>query len=107
MEWSAATVPPVTFTWYQRGAAKPVVFARRTVCGIQSDSAPPKFVYWFCIIARICNESSRFAVPDCGTLATAAFGQAGGGNRNVRAGEGRQRDAGPVDVKLVDRKRVE
>ena len=28
----AATVPPVTSTWYQRGAAKPVVLARRTVC---------------------------------------------------------------------------
>src|SRR5262245_12500648 len=70
----AATVPPVTFTWYQRGAAKPVVFARRTVCGTHSDSLPPRFVYWFCIMARIWSTSMRLVVPDCGALATAAFG---------------------------------
>src|SRR2546421_4925639 len=70
-----ATVPPVTFTWYQRGAAKPVVFARRTVCGSHSDSVPPKFVYWFCTIARICKTSRRVAVPGCGALATLAAGQ--------------------------------
>src|SRR6266436_9066954 len=70
-----ATVPPVTLTWYQRGAANPVVFARRTVCGSHNDSVPPKFVYWFCTIARICRTSSSVAVPGCAALATAALGQ--------------------------------
>src|SRR4029453_12163064 len=70
----AATVPPLTPTWYQRGAAKPVVFARRTVWGTQSDSVPEQFVNWFCIMARIWSTSRRVAVPDCGALATAAFG---------------------------------
>src|SRR5262245_27297210 len=70
-----ATVPPLTFTWYQRGAAKPVVFCRRTVCGTQSDSLPAKSVYWLCIMARICSTSMSVAVPGCGALATAALGQ--------------------------------
>src|SRR5205085_601526 len=71
----AATVPPVTLAWYQRGAAKPVVFPRRTVCGTHNDSVPPKFVYWFCTIARICRTSSRVAVPGWGAFPTAALGQ--------------------------------
>src|SRR3954453_19050661 len=63
------TVPPVTFTWYQRGAANPEVFPRRTVCDAHSDSVPPKFVYWFCTMARFESESSSVAVPGCGTPA--------------------------------------
>src|ERR1700686_2520138 len=70
----AATVPPVTLTWYQRGAAKPVVFPRRTVCVTHNDSRPPRFVYWFCIIARICR-TSRVLPPWEGALGTVAFGQ--------------------------------
>src|SRR6266850_360072 len=69
------TVPPVVFTWYQRGAANPVVFARRTVCGTHNDSVPPKLVYWFCTIARIASTSRSVAVPDWGALAGVAFGQ--------------------------------
>ena len=70
----AATVPPVTFTWYQRGAAKPVVFCLRTVCVAHSDSAPPMLVYWFCIIARIWSTSRRCR-PATGHSGTLAFGQ--------------------------------
>ena len=40
-----------------------------------SDSVPPRFVYWFCTIARICRTSRSVAVPGCAALATAAFGQ--------------------------------
>src|SRR5450432_2493513 len=69
-----ATVPPVTFTWYQRGAAKPVVLPRRTVWVAQSDSTPPRFEYWFCIIARIWS-TSRALPPKEGALATFALGQ--------------------------------
>src|SRR5438067_12105498 len=71
---AALTVPPLTFTWYQRGAANPPA-ARRTVCGIHNDSVPPKFVYWFCTMARIWSTSRSVAVPGCAALATAAFGQ--------------------------------
>src|SRR5215471_7328866 len=70
-----ATVPPVTFAWYQRGAANPEVFCRRTVCGTHSDSVPPILVYWFCTMARICSTSIRFVVSGCGALATLALGQ--------------------------------
>ncbi len=70
----AATVPPVTPTWYQREAAKPLVFWRRTVCVTHNDSTPARFVYWFCIIARICR-TSRLLPPWEGALATDAFGQ--------------------------------
>src|SRR5215831_1309982 len=72
---ATATVPPVTFAWYQRGAANPVVFARRTVWGTHSDSTPPMLVYWFCTMARIWRTSIRFGVPGCGAFATAALGQ--------------------------------
>src|SRR5438874_13834061 len=70
-----ATVPPVTLTWYQRGAATPKVFDLRTVCGNHNDSMPPKFVYWFCTMARICRTSRSVAVPGCPAFWTAALGQ--------------------------------
>src|SRR5579884_1297040 len=78
----AATVPPVTFSWYQRGVALllfvPPQFAvvkvpRLTVWSTQSDSWPPMFVYCACAIARICSVSRAFAGVDA--LATLAFGQ--------------------------------
>src|SRR5262245_19194005 len=72
----AATVPPVTLTWYQRGAAVPFN-ARRTVWVAHSDSAPPMLLYWFCIMARIWS-TSRLLPPSDGALATAWFGQAVG-----------------------------
>src|SRR5581483_4144269 len=68
------TVPPLTSTCYQRGAAKPDVLPLRTVCVAHSDSTPPMFVYWFCIIARICSTSSALP-PSDGAFGTAAFGQ--------------------------------
>src|SRR5262245_7863310 len=69
-----ATVPPVTFTWYQRGAAKPLVLARLTVCVAHSDSTPPIFEYWFCIIAWMPSVSRLF--PPCeGAKGTWALGQ--------------------------------
>ena len=72
-----AGTPPVTLTWYQRGAANPAVLARRTVCVAHSDSAPSMLLYWFCIIARICRTSS--ALPPCdGAFGTPALGQADG-----------------------------
>jgi hypothetical protein len=79
----AATVPPVTLSWYQRTAAAPVVGAlqfvfvalspRRTVCVTQSDSAPPILEYWACAIARIWSVSRLLA--GVGALGTFAFGQ--------------------------------
>src|SRR3954451_9079018 len=78
-----ATVPPVTFPWYQRTVALPPVVAlhvvlvaltpRCTVCAIQSDSAPPRFEYCACAIARIASTSAAFAVVDA--FASVAFGQ--------------------------------
>src|SRR5712692_8230084 len=68
-----ATVPPVTFTWYQRGAANPLVSCLRTVCEVHSDSTPPIFVYWFCIMARIWITSRE--LPGVAALGTVAFGQ--------------------------------
>ena len=38
-----------------------------TVCVDQSDSTPPMFVYWFCIIARYVSVS-RLLPPCAGTL---------------------------------------
>src|SRR5919199_3716797 len=79
----AATVPPFTFSWYQRTAAAPVVGAlqvvlvalwpRRTVWATQTDSAPPMFVYCACAIARMSSGSRLFAGVGIG--ATLAFGQ--------------------------------
>src|SRR5512133_1364179 len=67
------TVPPVTFTWYHREAAKPLVSCRRTVWVAHKDSAPLRFVYCTCIIARICSTSRLF--PPCdGAFGTLAFG---------------------------------
>src|SRR4051812_8494666 len=68
-----ATTPPVTLTWYQRAAPAPVALARRTVCVFQSDSTPPKLVYWLCIIARMARTSSAFPPRD-GALAGAVDG---------------------------------
>src|SRR5215211_8569 len=58
-----ASVPPVTASWYQRGCALFAVPPLPTVCVSQSDSLPPWFVYWFCIISRYVSVSS--ALPDC------------------------------------------
>src|SRR5437763_13049586 len=79
----AATVPPVTLAWYQRTVAFPpvgalqVVFValtpRWTVWSTQIDSAPARFVYWACAMARIWSVSSEFA--GVAALATLAFGQ--------------------------------
>ena len=44
-------VPPVTGTWYQRTVAW-LELLPATVWLSHSDSTPPMFVYWFCIIAR-------------------------------------------------------
>src|ERR1044071_3114005 len=71
---AGATVPPVTFSWYQRGAANPVVLARRTVWVAHRDSTPPMLEYWLCIIARIWS-TSRALPPSEGALATFALGQ--------------------------------
>ena len=50
----AATVPPVTSTWYQRGRGEAASCCPGARCGLaHSDSTPPMFVYWFCTIARI------------------------------------------------------
>ena len=79
----AATVPPVTFAWYQRTVALPVMAAlqfvlvalsrRRTVCVTQSDSAPPMFEYWACAIARIGRTSA--ALAGVSALGGVEFGQ--------------------------------
>src|SRR5688500_17184494 len=64
--WSAAPiVPPVTGTWYQRTAAW-VALEPATVCVFQSDSTPPMFEYWFCIMRRI-GRVSRSLPPRTGT----------------------------------------
>src|SRR5262245_18206569 len=83
-----ATVPPVTFSWYQRTVALPPVGAlqvvlsaltpRSTVWETHSDSLPPMSVYWFWAIARIASVSSAF--PGVETLAGAWFGQQLGAN---------------------------
>src|SRR5262249_28719036 len=79
----AATVPPLTFAWYQRTEAFPPVVAlhvvlvaltlRWTVWLTHSDSLPPRFVYWACAIARIASTSAALAVV--AALAGVAFGQ--------------------------------
>src|ERR1041385_1847885 len=78
----AATVPPVTLTWYQRIVAL-LVFEpphvaevngpRLTGWSIQIDSAPPWFVYCACAIARIESVSAALAGVDA--FAGLAFGQ--------------------------------
>ena len=52
-------MPPVTGTWYQRTAACDEL-APATVWLFHSDSTPPMFVYWFCIIARKVSVSRVF-----------------------------------------------
>src|SRR6478736_1641080 len=79
----AATVPPVTFAWYQRMVALPPVVAlqvvlvaltpRCTVWSTQSDSAPPMFVYCACAIARIVSTST--ALAGVAAFAGVTFGQ--------------------------------
>src|SRR5215207_3093090 len=54
---TAPTVPPVTGSSYQRTRAMFVPLLP-TVCVSHSDSRPPWFVYWFCIISRYVSVSS-------------------------------------------------
>ena len=51
-------VPSVTGTSYQRTRATFGVPPLPIVCVSQSDSRPPRFVYWFCIIRRYVSVSS-------------------------------------------------
>src|SRR5437879_4390567 len=65
------TVPPVTLSWYHRGAGSVVLPGFATVCVSHNDSVLPKFVYWFCTIRRSYNESSPlpfFAGTDAGPV---------------------------------------
>src|SRR5436189_5994959 len=54
------TVPPVTGSSYQRTCARFGEPPLPTVCVNQSDSCPPMFVYWFCIINRYESVSIGF-----------------------------------------------
>src|SRR5919198_4527301 len=55
--WRTAPIdPPVTGSSYQRTCA--TLPPLPTVCVSQSDSRPPMFVYWFCIISRYESVSS-------------------------------------------------
>ena len=79
----AATLPPVTFAWYQRTLALPPVTAlqvvfvaltlRCTVWSTQTDSAPPWFVYCAWAMALIARTSAALAGVDA--FAGVAFGQ--------------------------------
>src|ERR1044072_9259153 len=60
-------VPPVTGSSYQRTCAT-LLPPLPTVCVSQSDSRPPWFVYWFCIISRY-DSVSRLLPSFSGTLA--------------------------------------
>src|SRR5436190_15755857 len=53
-----ATLPPVTLSWYHRGADKLELPGFATVCVNQSDSTPLMLVYWLCTINRSRSESS-------------------------------------------------
>ena len=101
-----STVPPVTFTWYQRGAAKPVVFPRRTVwrptatrrrrcscTGSASSAADLQGVE--AVAARATARSAR--PRSASSWPRAAM------NGPVKV---ESRDAVPVDVELVDGRRV-
>src|ERR671931_2042474 len=59
-----AIVPPVTRSSYQRGCA---IEGLPTVCVSHSDSAPFRFVYWFCIISRY-DSVSMLLPPSSGTV---------------------------------------
>src|SRR5215211_2898196 len=52
--------PPVTGISYQRMRPTFCVPPLPTVCVSHSDSRPPRFVYWFCIISRYDRVSSAF-----------------------------------------------
>src|SRR5262250_1999015 len=54
------TVPPVTLSWYHRGAGRVVLLGFATLCVSHNDSMPPRFVYWFCIISRSASTSTAF-----------------------------------------------
>src|SRR5262245_24248461 len=61
------TFPPVTSSWYQRGATSAVLPGLATECVSHVDSAPRMFVYWFWTIRRSRSESSGlpfFTVTD-------------------------------------------
>src|SRR5512138_3947437 len=55
------TLPPFTLSWYQRGAANAELVGLATVCVNQSDSTPPRLVYWLCTISR--SRSVSKALP--------------------------------------------
>src|SRR3954451_4223106 len=57
-----AIVPPVTGSSYQRTCATFGAPPLPTVCVSHSDSRPPMFVYWFCIIRRYVSVSRLLPV---------------------------------------------
>src|SRR3954453_13036461 len=59
---TAEIVPPVTGSSYQRTCATFGAPPFPTVCVSQSDSRPPMFVYWFCIISRYVSVSRLLPV---------------------------------------------
>src|ERR1043165_2838534 len=63
---TAEIVPPVTGSSYQRTCATFGDPPLPTVCVSQSDSRPPMFVYWFCIISRY-DSVSRLLPSFSGT----------------------------------------
>src|SRR3954463_11490057 len=68
-------IATATFTWYHRGAANPVVFARRTVWVAHRDCAPSTRLYCSCIIPG--NARASRLLPPCdGTAAGATLGNA-------------------------------
>src|SRR6266511_4367041 len=60
-------VPPVTGSSYQRRRATFGAPPLPTVWVSQSDSRPPMFVYWFCIISRY-DSVSRLLPSFSGTV---------------------------------------
>src|SRR5215213_10672855 len=61
------TVPPVTGSSYQRTCATFGAPPFPTVCVSHSDSRPPRFVYWFCIMSRY-ESVSRLLPVFSGTV---------------------------------------
>src|SRR5512140_2588930 len=87
--WRASPmVPPVTGTWYHRTAAW-LDELPATVWVAHSDSTPPMFEYWSCIISRIARESRSFP-PSSATVD-------GGEDHDVVVAE----SVGPVNVELA------
>src|SRR5438552_1898385 len=72
---AAPTVPPVTVAWYQRRAATPAAVGWPTVWTFHSDSMPPRFVYWFCIISRA--TIVVLLLPPLAVAVTGGLSQAG------------------------------